>query len=132
MYAIIIFIISIIMFACGIYVIINHFRQQKEDYQYIKINATISKIYHPKTIHKNRIKIGKTYVNFTFDGQEYKNIKYPVYNSFFQVGDKLEIYIDPDDLSNVGSVDDNILIGILIIIFSLFMMTLSLAIATII
>ena len=84
---------GIIIVIVGIFVAINNSSKN-----FVKITGKISEIweepgYYDSEEYSNNAAFFFTY---TYDGQEYKNVKLDYYDAFHFVGDKIEFYVNAD------------------------------------
>ena len=62
----------------------------------------------------------KVYLNYTYEGEEYKDVYYRVYSDFMYVGKKIKIKIDENDPTKIYYSSDNITMGLFFIVLPLF------------
>lgn len=74
-----------------------YFHNNREDF--IKTEAVISKITEQKDSDGDVDH--DVYINFTFDGVEYEDVRYSQYSSTMHVGDSLFVEVDPADPDNL-------------------------------
>ena len=64
----------------------------------------------------------KVYLNYTYEGEEYKDVYYRVYSDFMYVGKKIKIKIDENDPTKIYYSSDNITMGLFFIVLPLFIL----------
>ena len=64
----------------------------------------------------------KVYLNYTYEGEDYKDVYYRVYSAFMFVGKKINIKIDENDPTKIYYSSEYMMIGYIFVPVSIMMM----------